>query len=115
MSAFHELNEFLNEGESVEAIVVGPWGRGYGEPDPSPVPMELRGKVLTMDEAAPMMNSWSFDGDLGTPDCYAVHIWTDSRVIWVTQHDGSTWLESAQRNPPTVDLDVADWPGMPGG
>lgn len=121
MSAITELKEFLDEGETVEAIVFGAWGwgsgpgkdgvweKGYGEPEDVPVPFDKRGVLLTLEEAAPMMESWNFDGGFGAPNCYAVHIWTNKRVIWVTQYDGSTSLSSAPRNP------VADLPGMPGG
>lgn len=116
-----ELREFMMEGEYVEAIVFGPWGwgsaprdgqeweYGHGEPSPPPVPFELRGKVLTLAEAEPYMQSWSFNGGYGAPDCYATNIWTNKRVIWVTQYDGSTNLDSAPRYP------TASMPDMPGG
>ncbi|HEX8106676.1 MAG TPA: hypothetical protein VF516_03060, partial [Kofleriaceae bacterium] len=87
----------------------GKWEVGYSEPDPTPVPTDKRGIVLTLEEAAPMMESWAFYGGFGAPDCYAVRIWTNKRVIWVTQYDGATSLDSALRHPsPCV-------PDMPGG
>src|SRR5690554_149073 len=107
MAAYDELLEFLNDGEQVEAIVFGPWGwgnapasdeaweRGYGEPDDVPVPFDMRGKVLSLEDAAPFMQQWDFNGGFGAPACYATYIWTDRRVIWVTQYDGSTGLDSA--------------------
>jgi len=117
VSAIEELREFLGEGEKVEALCFGEWGwgshitgqLGYGEPDPPPVPFDLRGKLLTLEQAEPIMESWSFDGGYGATKCYATYIWTDRRVIWVTQYDGSTCLSAAPRNP------VATMPGMPGG
>ena len=116
MSAWDELAEYLEKGETIEAIVFGEWGwghgignLGYGEPDPPSVPWELRGKVLTSEEARPLMQSWNFHGGYGAPDCYAANIWTNRRVIWVTQYDGSTSLDSAARNP------SATLPNMPGG
>lgn len=121
MSAASELREYLNEGEEVEAIVFGAWGwgqdpepgksweSGYAEPEPPPVPYDKRGVVLTMAEAEPMMQSWDFYGGFGAPECYAVNVWTNQRVIWVTQYDGSTTLSSAMRHP------VAYFPDMPGG
>jgi hypothetical protein len=121
MSAIEQLRKFLVDGESVEGIVFGVWGwgsapqdgdewePGYLEPDPPPVPFDLRGRVMTLDEAAPYMESWEFYGGFGAPDCYAVTIWTDRRVIWVTQYDGSTGLDAAWRNP------TAGYPDMPGG
>lgn len=121
MSAYSELREFLNDGEAIEAIVFGPWGwgfapqdgeeweRGYEEPSAPPVPFEMRGKVLSEEQAEPYMQSWSFYGGYGAPDCYATYIWTTERVIWVTQYDGATGLDAAPRNP------AETMPDMPGG
>lgn len=115
MSAYDELLEYLNEGETVESIVFGPfgWGSGdklgYGEPESRPVPLDQRRKLLTLEEARPFMQGWPFDGDYGAPKCYATYIWTDQRCIWVTQYDGSTCLSSMPRNP------TACTPSMPGG
>lgn len=122
MSAYSELVEILEDGEVVEAIVFGAWGRGdgpadggewkagYGEPTPPPVPFEKRGIRLTLEEAEPMMQSWEFYGGYGSPDCYATHIWTDRRFFWVTQYDGATGLDFAPRHPRDGYL-----PDMPGG
>lgn len=118
MSAWAELQSELAAGESIEAIVFGPWGwgsaprpgeawgLGYEEPDPAPVPFELRGKLLSAAEAEPMMQTWKFSGGFGAPDCYAVRIWTNQRVFWVHEYDGSTGLSSAPRNP------ITEMPGL---
>jgi hypothetical protein len=120
-NAYADLMVFLESDEHVESIVFGPWGwgasapdgkdwsPGYGEPTPPAVPFSLRGKPMSLDDAECFMRTWSFDGSYGSPKCYAVYIWTDRRVIWVTQYDGSTRLSSAPRNP------VAIMPDMPGG
>jgi hypothetical protein len=108
MSAYNDLLEYLEPDEKVEALVFGEYGwGGYGE-GADPIG-EKRGTVLTLEEAEPLMQSWSFYGGYGSPDCYATYIWTNQRVIWVTQYDGSTRLSSAPRNP------VACIPDMPGG
>jgi hypothetical protein len=101
MSAYDELVSFLEEGEAVEAIVFGEfgWGGGYGEPAPQPVPKDKQGIIMSLEEARPMMQSWSFRGGFGAPDCYAVYAWTSSRVIWVHEYDGATRLSSAPRSP----------------
>lgn len=121
MTAYSDLVEALEDGEVVEALMFGPWGwgvapregnkweLGYDEPEPAPVPFEKRGVVLTLDEAKPYMQSWDFYGGYGAPDCYAAYIWTNHRVIWVTQYDGATTLSSAPRNP------CDTMPEMPGG
>jgi hypothetical protein len=105
-----ELLEMLEDDEQVEAVVFGPWGwSGYDEPDPPPVPHELFGRVLSWDEARPYMQTWNFDGGYGAPKSYAVCIWTNRNVFWVTNYDGSTTLDSAPRHP------LAHIPNMPGG
>lgn len=106
--AERDLKEYLEQDEVVEALVFGDWGRGgYGEKEVF-VPLDKKGVVLTFDEAMPYMHGWSFYGGLGAAKCYAVRIWTNKRVIWVTQYDGSTILDSAPRNP------IAHVPDMPG-
>lgn len=121
MNAYDDLIKCLSDDEKVEAIVFGPWGwgsspgegrewtSGHGEPDPPAVPFCERGKVLTLDEAAPYMEGWEFFGRSDAPYCYATYVWTSERVLWVTQCDGATCLDSAPRNPVEV------MPDMPGG
>ena len=120
-NAINDLHEYLNEGETVECIVFGAWGwgdapneggswePGYDEPEPPPVPFELRGKTLKPQDAYPYMLNWCFRGGFGAPECYATYIWTNERTIWVTQYDGATRLNSAPRHPQCV------IPDMPGG
>jgi hypothetical protein len=115
-NAAEEIVDELRKGEKIEAVVFGEWGwgrgpneLGYNEPHPPPVPLNVRGKILTWRQAKPLMQTWRFSGGYGAPECYAVNIWTTHRVFWVTQYDGSTSLCSAERNP------VEGLPGMPGG
>jgi len=120
-SAWAELLGYLEPGETVEALVFGAWGWGSEpepgcewepydtEPSPPPVPFNKRGVPLSLVEAGPMMLAWKFRGGYGSPTCYATWIWTDRRVIWVTQYDGSTRLSSMPRHP------CNSMPYMPGG
>ena len=112
--AYLDLMEFLEPGETVLGIVFGEWGwGGYGEerlPEGAMgVPESLQGKLLSIEDARAMMQGWSYDCGYGAPECYATYAWTEKRVIWVTQYDGSTSLDSAPRNP------VDCVPDMPGG
>jgi hypothetical protein len=102
--------EYLKDGETIEAVVFGKYGwGGFDEDEESPVPSNVQEKVLTLAEAEPYMHGWSFYGGYGAPECYAVYVWTNQRVIWVTQYDGATNLSSAPRNPTPCT------PTMPGG
>jgi hypothetical protein len=109
MNAYDDLMEELEEGEVVEALVFGEYGwGGYGE-DTEFIPKDKKNVLLTLEEAKPMMDGWTYYGGYGAPDCYATYVWTNKRVIWVTQYDGSTNLSSAPRSP------VACEPAMYGG
>jgi hypothetical protein len=111
MSAYTELVGSMQEGEAVQAIVFGvfgdaeppaegeDWTLAPGEPSPPPVPLDQRGRLLTLTQAEPFMQSWSFYGGYGGPRCYAVYVWTNRRVIWVQQYAGETWLSDAPRDP----------------
>ena len=111
MNAYEELMNFIPPEEEVLGIVFGKFGwGGFSEPDPPPVPKELRGKVLTIEEAKPLMQGWTFETGYGGPDTYAVYAWIETHVIFVTQYDGATWLEAVPRNPTGGIM-----PKMPGG
>ena len=108
-NAFDDLQDFLMSGECVEGLVFGVWGwDGFKEPGPPPVPKDKQGVLMQLEDAKPFMEGWSFDGGYGAPTCYATYIWTDKRVIWVTQYDGSTGLDSMPRHPANV---IPDMPG----
>ena len=108
MNAHEELTEYLEDGEVIQGIVFGAFGwDGFGEPQPPLVPSNKRGVVLSFEEAKPYMVGWSFYGGFGHPKCYACYIWTDKRVIWVTQYDGATNLDSAPRNPINIVPDMS--------
>lgn len=110
LDAYQELMEYMEEGEVVEAIVFGKWGwDGYREPKDIPIQKDMQGIVLTPEQAKPLMKGWTFHCGHGAPQSYAVNIWTNKRVFWVTQYDGATTLDSAPRNP------TAYIPEMPGG
>jgi hypothetical protein len=124
-NAWMDINEQLAEHEYVVGICFGAYGwsslpsdletadysdLGWGEEDiPNPIPWDMRRKVLSVEEAMPLMQGWSFSGGYGAPECYATYIWTNKRVFWVTQYDGSTSLNSVPRNPEGCA------PNMPGG
>lgn len=107
MNAYEELLAALEPGEEVRGIVFGNWGGtgypaeklAYCEPPDRPVPVDARGRVLSLEEARPYMVGWSFDGGHGTAECYATWVWTDRRVIWVHEYDGSTHLSWMPRHP----------------
>ena len=117
LNAWNDIVSKLESGENIEWIIFGNWGGSgsepesgaYCEPNPPPVPVEKRGIILDAGEAESFMHGWSFFGGFGTAKCYAVRIWTNRRIFWVTQYDGSTRLSSTRRHPEN------HMPSMPGG
>lgn len=109
-NAYREIIQVLEDGESIEAVCFGAWGwDGYGEPEPPLIPKSAQGVLLAPDIARRYMQGWSFYSGFGAPECYATCIWTNQRVFWVMQYDGSTRLCHMPRNP------KAATPEMPGG
>lgn len=123
MSAKDDILSAVN-GEPIEAIVVGAWGGWgavplmrdedgnieyeYDEPA-EPFPADKRGVVLTWDEALPYLENWSCYGGYGSPETYAITLWTPSSVLFLSQYNGSTCLNDVPRNP------IDHSPHMPGG
>ena len=62
------------------------------------VPIELCNIPLTVEQALPLLNYT----DYGYDDCHNVYVYTATRVIYVHEYDGDTWLKSVPRNPPTA-------------
>ena len=94
-------------GEQIIAVVVGEMGwMGYRD-ESKPAWGHIKGRVVTWEEARPMLD-YIYDDGYGAPDCQAIYAWTPTRVIFVSQYDGSTNIESIPRNP--IDC-VPDIPG----
>ena len=111
MTAWEEIHERLEVGEQFEPIVFGPWAWGMSEDVPKPeVPPSVMGRRLLPQEAKPFLEAFSFSGSYGSPECYATWVYTNKRVMWVTQYDGSTCLDAMPRNPTNGEM-----PYMPGG
>ncbi len=116
MSNFAQHIEETAGDEAIEAIVIGPFGWGsdmddtdaYGEERVERKAKPKRGVVLTWAEARPMLD-YEYSTGYGAPECDAIWAWTPSRVLFVSQYDGATGLESMPRNP------VDGKPDMPGG
>ena len=87
MTFAEEIEQAAN-GETIEAVIAG--ARGWsGSPTP---------KVMTWADARPIFD-YEYDHGFGAPDCHAVHVWTETQVIFVSQYDGMTNVETIPRSP----------------
>lgn len=91
--------------ETIEAIVIhsetGKIDNYFIKSPDRDIPIELCNVPLTVEQALPLLNYNYYDG-YGSQDCHNVYVYTATRVIYVHEYDGSTWLESVPRNPPTA-------------
>lgn len=98
-NAYDELTSRIEPDEVVVGVVFGDYGwGGYDEPKPK-IPDHMHERVLTLAEAEPFMQHWSFSGGYGSPECYATYIWTNKRIFFVRTYDGATDLVSVPRAP----------------
>ena len=96
-------------GEEVVGVVIGEMG--WGDYNKEKVPnydSQPKNKLLSWAEAAPVLN-YEFSSGFGAPECQAITAWTASKVMFITQYDGSTCINSVPRNP------IDHVPDMPGG
>lgn len=118
VGTFAEDIEGVVASEPIEAVVIGlvggdsPWpdaeSRDYGEDYCRAVPRDKKGIILMWEQARPLLD-YDYDRGYGGPECHAVAVYTPTRVVFVSQYDGATGVESLPRNPCNF------WPPMPGG
>jgi hypothetical protein len=101
-----DLMEVVGD-ESVEAVVIG--DMGWGDYNSEGKPPWRKATVLSTEDAKPMLD-YEYSTEYGAPECQAVNVYTPTRVIFVSQYDGSTSVTWVMRNPTEGDM-----PGMPGG
>jgi len=98
MTAYDELIEYLDDDEEISCLIFGGWG-GYSDDHLGRIPPDKIGVIMSLEEAKPYMQTWEFWGGYGAPECYAMYAWTNKRVIFVSEYDGSTQLNSVPNRP----------------
>ena len=96
--------------EPIEGVVIGAmgWGGDYGSegiPDYDLIPKDA---LLSWDEAQKYLR-YEFSDGFGAPGCNAITVWTATKVMAISQYDGSTSLFWLPRHP------INHTPEMPGG
>lgn len=104
-----DIEECLEEGEVIESGVIGEMGWGDYNSENVPNYNDIpKGKTLPWDEMKKWLN-YEYCVGYGAPECNSVYIWTNKRVLFVSQYDGSTSIHGIPRNP------IDCFPEMPGG
>jgi len=70
----------------------------YKDPRDTPSLIAAIGKVLTLEEAFPLLDYEYYDG-FGSMDCHDVLVYTETKVFYIHEYDESTRLRSVPRNP----------------
>lgn len=58
----------------------------------------LYGKLISWDVARPVLD-YEYDNGYDGADCHAVYAWTETQVLFVSEYDGATGINSIPRNP----------------
>ena len=98
--------DLILDGEDVISIVIGE--ADWLSEEATTGQVELNNLMTRMDgfikydglpESVRKLLDYHFDDDFGLPDCNPITIWTETRIIFTREYDGSTWLHSLPRNP----------------
>jgi hypothetical protein len=94
----------VSDKEEIIGIVLGK--RDW--PIEDETPDDKIGVVLSWDVALPLLD-YKHNPGYGGVECHKITAWTATRVLFVSQYDGSTIVDSVPRHP------VNHEPQMPGG
>ncbi len=91
--------EYIVDGieEDIKCVSIGQSG-GDGFRSNATVPKDKMGKLMTPEQASKYL-SYEYVSSYGAPKCHSVYVWTDTRIYFIVDYDGSTHLDSVPRNP----------------
>ena len=98
-NTFAEDIEKAAMGDSILAIRIEDSERvGWGWSGDGKLPPELVGRILLWEKVRPHLN-YEYDAGYGSQDCHDITAWTENRVLFVHEYDGSTYIRTVDRNP----------------
>lgn len=92
---FAERIECMADGEEIIAISID--GHRYDDQFNEIDHLEYH-EPISWEEARPLLN-YVPDSGYGTLDMHAIYAWTETRVLFVCQYDGSSWVSYVPRHP----------------
>lgn len=97
-----DLEEALDEGERIEAVVIGEHDSDPNKYNDEPAHhADKLNRVLTWEEAAPILDE-EYDSSYGSAECWPFYAWTNTHVYFVCEYDGSTRISAIPRNPQDI-------------
>lgn len=106
MSNFKADILYAAEGKPITAIVISDYPRCWEYTDPfwtkysrqDPVPKGFYKRVLTWEEVEQYLD-YEYNSSFGARDCHDIRFWTEDKVFYVHEYDGSTDIHDQPRNP----------------
>lgn len=90
--------------EPIIALAIGKY-QGYGEDARArALPDDVLDRPLGWPEARPFLD-YTYHHGFGTADCHPVIAWTETRIIFTREYDGSTSIEHMPRHPQALKVD----------
>ena len=100
-----ELEEGLDEGERIEAVVIGEHDSDPNKYNDGPKrEADKLNRVLTWEEAAPILDE-EYDDGYGSAECWPFYAWSNTHIYFVREYDGSTSISAIPRNPRDIEPD----------
>jgi hypothetical protein len=88
-------------GEKILALVLISASRGWQYDDDQDLDKGLLDQPLDWETYKHLMD-YEYDAGFGSQDCHDVRIYTEKRVYYIHEYDGSTSIYSIPRNPPEL-------------
>lgn len=95
-----DILDAVGEEEILAIVVRSPlasWYRPNGEPRDNITPEQLNVSFLNSLQALELLDYEYADG-YGVMDCHDVNVYTETRVYYIHEYDGSTCFHSVLRN-----------------
>lgn len=86
----------IADGEEILGVVISKTRSGYAWSDDE-ADSPIAEKLTPWNEAAPYLD-YGYDDGYGGQDCHSIYAWTPSRVLFVSEYDGSTCVKSIPRD-----------------
>ena len=95
MTFAQDILRAAGDEEIIAILLAAHRGHWWGGKSPD---HSLGGEPVTWAMAFPVLN-YEYDDGYGTQDCHDFWAWTETRVFFVHEYDGSTSIAWAPRNP----------------
>ncbi len=93
---FAEDIEEAAKGEPIDSVVIGTFGDSWLDDEDE---VEGGPRPVLPWAAARSQLDYAYGTGYGGVECHAIYAWTQTRVLFVSEYDGSTKIASVPRNP----------------